>query len=195
MHRRQFLSAVAACAFVPSSMLLASENVGHPFAALINPDTGRRFEPQGGKFVLALFMSAQESYPNCGASFIGMYQTLSDSEWADHIEPVLIMPKISDQSNPKDIRNLQRAKSFPTPYTILTGDLADIVRASRDVGAFFEFDENGKVSGHTLDAFLLTPAGKMVFHHRADDNFKMVELVDKAVGHCKRHFLGVPICL
>lgn len=187
MNRRNFLTALAACAFVPSSLLRADESEErHPFASLINPDTGRGYEPQSGKFALALFMSAQESYPSCGGAFIGIYQTLAYSQWSNYIEPVLVMPKISDQSNKDDIRNLRRAKSFDTAYTILTGDLPDVLRASESVGAFFELNSQGKVNGHTLDAFLLTPSGNMIFHHRADDHFTMVEMVDKAIGKCQR---------
>lgn len=190
MNRRSFLTALAASAFMRPSLGTAQE-AGHPFAALVNPDTGRNYEPQEGKFALALFMSAQESYPDCGGAFIGVHQTLAFSRWSSYIEPVLVMPKISDQSNPSDINNLRRAKSAATPYTILTGPLPDVLLASEKVqGAYFKLNAAGRISGHTLDAFLLTPRGNMIFHHRADDHFTMVDLVDRAIGHCQRPLLG-----
>jgi len=193
MHRRQFLTTLAACAFMRPSLVLARD--AHPFAGLINPDTGRVYAPQAGKFTLAMFMTAQESYPGCGGAFLGIQQTLAVSPWRDQIAPVLVMPKISDQTNGSDIRNLRRAKSYDPPYTILTGALPDVVRASEAVeGAFFELNAQGKVNGHTLDAFLLTPAGNMIFHHRADDYFTLVDLLDRAMRGCRRSLFR-PACL
>ena len=187
MNRRSFLSGIAASSFLPS--LVLAQSSAHPFARLINPDTGHLYEPQAGKFTLAMFMSAQESYPSCGGAFIGVHQALAYMRRPDKVQPVIVMPKISDQSNTNDYRNLQRAKSSEVDFTILTGDLGDVLAAADMVdGAFFERDNNGKVSGHTLDAFFLTPSGRMIFHHRAEDNFTLTPLVDRAIQVCESVF-------
>lgn len=188
MDRRRFLAGLGAACFAPAAA--ADSGAGaHPFARLDNPDTGGRFVPRPGIFTLAIFMTAQKIYEDCGSAFGGIYQTLAYLQHPGLVRPVLVMPRLSDQQNPHSMDNLARAKSGEIDFTILTGALPDVLAAAERVdGAFFEQDANGKVSGHTLDGFFLTPSGKTILRHNAADNITLTNTIDHAMGQCNSLF-------
>src|SRR5690606_9947772 len=101
----------------------------HPFAKLVDIDTGRTFQPVPNAFNLTLFMTAQQSYPSCGAAFLSVQYVRDTLPDAGSMRPILVMPKISDQMNPEDLRNLSTARSYGS-YQILTGALEDVCRAA-----------------------------------------------------------------
>ncbi len=182
MKRRDFLSLLAAQCFLSGSVFAQTNR--HPFESLIDIETGQYFKPNSEKFSLVIFMTAQQSYPSCGGAFLGVRQVIMDMGVNNNIEPILIMPRIGDQQDPHDHRNLAQAKSYDVNFRILTGSLLDIKNASAGVGAFFKINAADKVYGHTLDAYFLTPSGKKLFQHPAEDYFTFSPLVEKIIGKC-----------
>lgn len=187
MNRRQFLSTLGA-GFLAAVTPAYAKDSPHPLARLTDINTGTNFRPSPDKFSLVIFMTAQQNYPSCGGAFIGLSQVIDMSEQGERIQPILVMPRISDQSIPSDHRNLARATSYDVGFTILTGELNDVIASARDVGAYFELDAQGKVNGHTLDAYFLTPSGKKLFRHLAEDNFTMTPLTNRLLSRCSGLF-------
>lgn len=187
--RRGFLSGIGAAVFAASLPMDKAQAASvHPLGHLDDITTLNKFEPRAGAFGLVLFMTAQELYPGCGGAFVGAGSVLQYRQSAGiaDIQPILVIPKVSDQPDPQDLRNLDRALAGEPRYTVLTGALPDIVRAASNVGqAFYEIDKaSGKVTGHTLDAFFLTPSGNRLFSHRAEDSIVYTETVDKMLSNC-----------
>ncbi|MFP4314507.1 MAG: hypothetical protein ACLFR0_09325 [Alphaproteobacteria bacterium] len=186
MNRREFFSSALAACF--SAANLRAEEA-HPFSGLIDINTGQNFRAQNGVFNLTLFMTAQQYYDSCGGSFIGVRQVVFETNAHDRIQPLLIMPRVTDQIDPSDLRNLARAQDSDAGFKILTGDLESVMSATNAVdGAFFNLNGQGKVSDHTLNAFLMTPSGNMLINHLADDYFTYINLVERVMQQCKlRH--------
>lgn len=187
MNRRVFLSGISATALLPQ-FTAAQEVQGnsHPFEFLRDISTGENFRFDEERYNLVIVMTAQESYSDCGGAFIGVHQIMTELNARDTIHPIMIMPRVADQSyGQSDLRNIARAQRSEYPITILSGDLTDIQAAIATLnGAFLEIDPQGKVSGHTQDAYFLTPSGNQLLSHRADDYFTFVPLIDRIIGRC-----------
>lgn len=167
--RRTVLKGIAALPFagLPAPEALARQ---HPFAGLMNVNTVSRFQPDPHKFSMVLFMTAQQSYPSCGDTFLGVVQLISALNAYHDIEPIIVMPRAKDQKNPNDQRNASRATHTydgNLRFTILTADLDRVQQAARSVGTSFSTDRHGKVDGHSLDAFFLSPEGECLYSSRA----------------------------
>ena len=165
----------------------------HPFSGLVDMKTGQPYCPSSDKFSLALFMTQQQSYPSCGGAFIGVYQGITLLNAGNQIEPVIIMPRATEQSDPDDRRNLSRAEQMG--FKILTGDLEEIQRAAKQLGTAFETNDKGQVSGHSLDAFFLTPSGQKLFQHYAEDQFGMMSRIESFLERCVAERKQLKQCL
>lgn len=190
--RRGFLGAFgaasAACLFPEAAYGHEGHDHGalsHSLGGLSDIATGAAFQPRAGAYGMVIFMTAQELYANCGGAFVGVASVMTYRQSTADIQPILVIPKVSDQQDPQDMRNLHRALGADPAFTILTGELPDVMQAAGNIhGAFYELDAQGKVSGHTLEAFFLTPSGKLLFHHPAEDSITYTGLVDRMVDSC-----------
>lgn len=185
--RRAFLqtgavAGVFAAAGQQASAQTPCENL-HPLSPLLDIDTGKHFSPRENVFNVALFMTAQKSYASCGEAFLGMDHIVGRaSKNTLQIKPILVIPKISDQTDPDNRDNLSRAQKAGN-FTILTGSLRDVRAAAAHYNAIYEL-ENGKVSGHTLDGFMLSPNGAQMFRHDARDYLTFADLSARIIGAC-----------
>ncbi len=187
ISRRKFfqtgaMAGVFAAAGQGASAQTACENP-HPLSPLLDIETGQHFTPRENVFNVALFMTAQKSYASCGEAFLGMdFIVGRASKNALEIKPVLVIPKISDQTDPDNRENLSWAQNAEN-FTILTGSLRDVRVAAAHYDAIYEF-ENGKVSGHTLDGFMLSPSGEQLFRHDARDHLTFADLSARIIDAC-----------
>ena len=171
INRRQFSTAAAATAFVPQSVW--GQSRAHPFEKLIDVKAERRFSPEPDTYTLALFMTAEQLYPSCGEAFLCVHYVKQQLPNPDKIQPVVVMPKTTDQTNPQDRRNFNRAWNSDLGFKVLTGELHDVQNAAQQYGAFFK-TRQGKVIEHSLDIVFMTPSGEKLF--QADTgNFYLVE--------------------
>lgn len=154
-----------------SSLMVSGASAGdaHPLQGLKNVETGREYSPDD-RFPIVLAMTAQPYYASCGEAFIGVQAAL-DNIGRERFEPVLIMPNVQDQLDPESVDNLISATTVykdAIGFTILTGDLDQIAEVSQRLQGAFELSE-GKVTGHTLDGFVLSPDGGIIDRRRADN--------------------------
>lgn len=189
MNRREFiagaLSTTLATAISPISTIGANaQTATASITSLTDVETGRNFEPEEGKFNFVLFMTAAQHYPSCGGAFLTAMALVQELDAADEIQPILVMPNVRYQQNPSDTRNLSRATNSPVDFKILTGEINDIVRVARGMGAFYEFDANGRIAEHSQDAFFTTPSGNKLIQHRADDHISLMPLVGRILENC-----------
>lgn len=198
MNRRGFLTGLSGlvATSLTSGFASAGHDTGHPMQRLLNINTGQNFSFEDEKFNLVIVMTAQESYPDCGSTFIGMHMIMNEARMRGSIRPVMIMPRVADQTaGNADTGNLSRALSSEHPYHILSGSLDDINAAIGSLnGAFLELDAQGKVNGHTQDAFFLTPSGTQLLRHSASDYFNLTPLVDQITDRCSGWFPDRELC-
>lgn len=190
MDRRTVLKGIAALPFagLPAPEALARQ---HPFTGLMNVNTASRYIPNPHKFSMVLFMTAAQNYPSCGDTFLGVTSLISTLNARNDIEPIIVMPHTSVQNNPNDKRNAARAtNTYPDNirFTILTADLATLQQAAHAVGTSFSTNRGGKVDGHSLDAFFLSPNGDLLYSSRAAnlpyDNVELTQrLIDRHIAH------------
>jgi hypothetical protein len=197
MKRRALLtglSGLAATSLIPS-FAMAEEGV-HPMERLLNIETGRNFQFDESKFNLVIVMTAQKSYEDCGAMLIGMIMIMRESELRNKIRPIVIMPRVADQtSGGADKTNLNSAYDSECPFEILSGSLADVKNAVSGLdGAYLEYNAHGKVNGHTQNAFFLAPSGNMLLTHPAADNFTLVPLIGNIIDRCDGWFPNQDLC-
>lgn len=172
INKRQLLKlfgAVSATAIFPHHASAAQQN--HPFARLMDINREAPFE-ETNDFMLALFMTAQSSYADCGGDFIGTRAVMDSlrQRGITNIRPVFILPRLSDQSQGVSERdNLNRALNDDLGFTILTGHLDDVVAAASACGAPYEQDQNRKISGHSRRAHFLTPGGSPMLSYIASN--------------------------
>lgn len=201
MKRRSFLIGVGG--LVAGQFLLSGssrhnvsgdfEQSDHPFSVLQDMQTGQPYRPSPDRFSLVLFMTAQQSYPSCGGAFIGVSQGIKQLD-ADHqIQPVIVMPRLVDQANYDDQRNLYSAQQMG--FTILTGNLEDIQNAAMAMDTAFEVNNHGKANGHSLDAFFLAPNGQKLFNHYAEDRYGMMARIETLFERCAAQRRELTYCL
>lgn len=186
-------TAAAAC-FTPA---LAQANRPHLFSGLTDVRASQAagepvlFQPEPGKHVVALFMTAQQSYISCGEDLAGIVQIMQYMGLEDRITPVVIMPNAQNQSDPTDSRNLNSIWANPD-FRVLTGSLDEIQRVvGRIPRAFFEYDENRRIDGHTRDAFFFDENGDFWRSFRADSMFYSYRgQIGLHFGTCRRTWLG-----
>ncbi|HCQ70750.1 MAG: hypothetical protein CL570_01620 [Alphaproteobacteria bacterium] len=188
MNRREFIKLSAIYALTVASDNHAAPH--HPFSALLDIKTGHHYQPKENKYQLALLMTAQQSQPNCGASFIGLHQLFSALQrqgLSSDVEPILIMPKPADQSQGKaDVLNLTRAtKTYAhLDFTILTGSVSHLVKAASDLGGKFIINTQNKIENHTLEAYFLSPSGNKLLKYPSTDGFSSIESVQNIIKKC-----------
>ncbi len=188
MNRRQFITGLPA-AFLIAGQEAVAAPPAHPFAALKDLATGDNFVPDPQKFTLALFMTAQKFYPSCGSAFMTA-QIVVESH--SRVQPVLVMPKVSDQPDRNDLTNLTAAMNSPAGFKILTGELSQVQAAARALGAEFTFSGT-KVDGHPQQAFFLTPSGQKLFHSSYDDHITIGFTIQDLLSACERRS-SAPAC-
>ena len=189
MNRREFMKLSAIYALTVTSDKAYSQT-HHPLNKLINIETGQRYTPENNKYQLALLMTAQQSQPNCGATFIGLHQlfsALAQQGLNSQIEPVLIMPKPADQSQGKaDLLNLTRAtKTYAhLDFTMLTGSINNLMEAANKLGGKFTLNKSNKIDNHTLDAYFLSPSGNKLLEYPSVDGMSSIESVSNIINKC-----------
>lgn len=160
----------------------------HPLERLTDIHSLERFQLSPNKFNLVFVMTAQESYSNCGAIIITMHVLSEEAFFRDRVNATVIMPRVADQSNISDTANLARLQGVQEKgVRVVTGALPDVQSAVESLnGGFLEFDGNGKVSGHTQEAFFLSPSGRDMFTHSGDDYFTIEHYIHQMVANCDR---------
>jgi hypothetical protein len=166
----------------------AQAQLSHPLERLTDIHSLERLRLNPNKFNLVFVMTAQESYSNCGAVIGSIYMLSNEAFFREKVNAVVIMPRVADQSNTSDTANLARLQSLQGQGgSVVTGALDDVRNAVESLdGGFLEFDGNGKVSGHTQEAFFLSPSGRDMFRHRGDDYFTIEHYIHQMVAHCDR---------
>ncbi|NCT40389.1 MAG: hypothetical protein GW778_01845 [Alphaproteobacteria bacterium] len=190
MNRRYFLRGAAAFAAASNVSPSHAQSRSHPLSQLIDINTGRNFEPQLDRFSVALFMTAEQRYPSCGAAFIGIQGVIDWVSSSAPLQPVLIMPKFKNQPDPSRRENLASVTDTYANlnFTILTGELDQLRDVSEVYGDPFTFDNaRSVVSDHTLDAFLLKPqSGGVLLRYRADDYYNSSPIIQDLINGCKK---------
>jgi hypothetical protein len=179
MNRRQFITGLPAAFLIAGQEAVAAPSA-HPLSRLKDIATGENYKPDPKTFDLVLCMTAQKNKPRCGSAFLSA-ESVSEGR---PIQPILVLPKISDQSSPEDISNLTRAMSSKAGFKILTGDISDIRAAARKIGGFFS-PAQGKISDHSEEAFFLSPSGGLLFKTSYDDNITMMMVADQIIQKCE----------
>lgn len=180
MERREFLFMMAAQGWG----LFSPTKPAHLLDGLTDISTGRDYVRDPKKFSLILFITAQRSYLSCDSALLSVRQVMRTMTAEKVIDPVVVMPKISDQASSSDRRNLNLALQMALPFTILSGDLAKMQSAAQKVGAYFETNSEGKVTGHSQKMFFIAPNGKKLAEHDAEEVFNFIPLAQRLIMGC-----------
>lgn len=196
MNRRDFLTALAAVNFSPSAMMAQEQrHILSNLTSLRSPDLAP-FVPAPDKHIIALFMTVQQSYISCGEDLLGIRQIIDYMGLQDRVTPVVIMPSARLQTDPQDSRNFDSIWSGYTDFEILTAPIEELeqITAQTD-GAFYDYDDQGRIRGHTRQAIFFDPNGNQVGNFRADSLYhSYFDRINRIFQQCRRNMIGLPVC-
>ncbi len=167
---------------------------GHILSPLIDIGTKGNFQSDA-RYPIVLCMTAQKTQASCGEAFAGIdvaMQTIG----TEKLRPILLMPNVADQANPKDLTNLILATTEykRLGFTILTGDTRTMRNLDQALGGnVFNVNGEGKFYNHSLDAFVLSPQGELIYRQPAEDLTFNASALNQIIDQCPIKLFG--ICL
>ena len=193
ISRRDALCGLGAISLVPmfTPFAATAATSDHVLGRLTDVNTGKRFQPDN-RFCLAVTMTAQELYSDCGRSFVAIATVMEYLENSkDNIRPILIMPSLQRQPDPSEKGNLKRATITYADlnYTILTGNLRVLEDLSQKqkLQSAFEIEHSKRlVTGHTRNVFFMTSDKGKVLVNSPPDGLALLGTVKGLLAACEK---------